>query len=482
MVFSFFDPIYKLKSISRREFLSILSSATLTALVGCSNSPNNANDSSDDTPKDDKKYYVINKENGKIIARKRANNEILTEGLNAEEVIQTAINKVPKGATLHLKESTYIVKPPRITLASNIELKGDGIGKTVLKLADEINQDTAPILEIPNDTNNVTVRDLEIDGNERNNRDISPFPDSPPGHGLIVGGTESNVKNILSHNTIRSNVVVNGKNCNLEDLALANSATDHWLYITDGEECSIKSIHASGFARGSGIVFGVGERTCHDNELSDVQIENTQTIPRFEDEDPLPGDIRDFFPTIAINFRPAVNTANNTVDNVVIRSPQHKSGHQIYLGHPGSYINNVEYEGPAGYWRSIVTVDDTKMDTSGNKRISNLEIDVTESITEATNEPAIILSYSDDLTMENINIENAEGANIRGISFNGKKQKIEDNLLKKSSIETTEPIIVADGSINPVSELILEEVIDVNDRGISTKGKVTFETKDISSP
>jgi hypothetical protein len=159
--------------------------------------------------------------------------ETETEAFSDEEattVIQQAIDALDAGAIL-VKQGEYRVGPEEIRLDSNVRLVGEGRGATTLKLKGGINgrrgEIRSSILHVGETVSNVTIANLEIDGNESNNRDVPPYPMSPHHHGIVIHGSGSQVpedrkpsnvavRNVSVHDTVRSNVVLAGRDCVLE--------------------------------------------------------------------------------------------------------------------------------------------------------------------------------------------------------------------------------------------------------------------------
>lgn len=142
--------------------------------------------------------------------------------------IQQAINAAASagGGQVEVPQGTYIVSGPNgdgacLTLKNNVQLVGDGVAGTVLKLADGSSSDIDGIVRASasHNTRNAGVADLTIDGNQEHTSGLV--------HGLVTG-TDTN----LNAHTISFSV--NGVamiNCSGNGL-LANSLTIR-LHVTD---------------------------------------------------------------------------------------------------------------------------------------------------------------------------------------------------------------------------------------------------------
>lgn len=305
--------------------------------------------------------YVVYRRDGAVRALDGTTGTEAFSDTDAATVIQQAINDLDHG-TIRLAAGEYRISEGGIHLASGIRLVGEGRGATVLKLADGVNgrrgDGGSSIINVGGGTSDVTIADMELDGNESNNRDVPPYPMSPQTHGIYIHGSgprvpedrkPSNVvvRNVSVHDTIRSNIVLAGRECVLEDVWLANSATDHWLYMAGASHCTVRGLHASGFARAEGIVLGVGQRHCFGNTLSDVTISDISETPYANDE---PSGLGGRYPVRSIIFRPPRpdGSQDNTLRDVDIRLPDAPVGQTISVHQPNTRVRGLTYRGPAG--------------------------------------------------------------------------------------------------------------------------------------
>ncbi len=450
-----------------------------------------ASDAPVDEPCERADTYLVRKTRGEILAESAETGEEIARGTDAVPVVQAAIDAAashPGETAVHVLEGEYTVRSGIVTVRSEVALVGAGIGETVFRMADGRNEDADPLVMTPSGVQDAAIRHLEIHGNERNNRDIPPFPDSPNGHGLEIGGTGVVVEDVYVHDTVRSNIVLRGRGCSVRSIRVGNSATDHWLYFTDAENCTVEDVRASGFARGGGIVFGVGERTVHGNTLSDVVVEGTTTTPRAEGDttDLRP---RDYFPKHVVIFRAAPNAADNTVTHLVVRDPGHRSGHVVFLGHPGASLRNYEYAGPAGYYPQVVRIGSAAGGVPG-AAVRHVHLTVTDPVREngarfreaGVSKPAVIASRSSDVVIEDVEIEGAVGASLRGVLFTGAHRRVEENTLTGARIEAVGPAVVADGREHPIRGLELLSVTDIQCSGVSILGDVDLAEEDVACP
>jgi hypothetical protein len=485
------------RSPSRRDVLTCFVGGA-TALAGCSTTKN---DSSTDTtnrltstpspsptdstsPTGDGKetsnspaLITLSTNGDRFRAIRTASDDVLYRSDDAQAVLQRALNNVSEGGTVRLRDGVYPIPRPDLVIPSHVRLEGAGIGRSILKMAEGLNGAAKPLVRFTRTTEGAELADVSIDGNESNNRSIDTFPDSPPGHGVIVSGTNNTVENVAVHDTIRSNVVVAGTDLTLRSLELADAATDHWLYVTDAERCTIRDVTATGFARASGIVFGTNGRTCRENTLVDVVIEAARPTPYYEG-DP---ETRGRFPNRAVNLRDVGTASDNTVKNVTVRDPQHPEGYgqQVSIAQPEATLRNLQYTGPAGFWAQLVTVGTRRRGGRGTT-LENVSIQVTRTFDRRQRTRAIVASRAPDVTIEALQIDGATGVGLQGVLFDGEFRTVSENSLRDATLETAGPVIVADGSKHPVTDLALVNVTDVRDTGVKERGEVTYTARDVN--
>ena len=86
-------------------------------------------------------------------------------GTSDWQEIQDAINALPaEGGEVNLAERTYVIDRT-IRLKPNLELRGAGMDKTIIRLAEDTNRPVCSAYRI----SNFSIKDLTLDGNEANN-------------------------------------------------------------------------------------------------------------------------------------------------------------------------------------------------------------------------------------------------------------------------------------------------------------------------
>jgi hypothetical protein len=412
------------------------------------------------------------------------NQETLFSSGDAAVSLQTAIDRIDGEGIVILEAGTYVVDRP-VLMRSDTSLIGPGSRKPVLKLADGLNQQAVSVLRVGVGVSDVTIRNIEIDGNESNNRQIEPFPDSPPSHGLIIHGDgvgdkpeNVTVDNIYSHDAIRSNVVLGGGDCTPEDLELENAATDHWLYLARAERCEVSNVSASGFARGSGITFGTPGYQCSQNTVSDVVVSDAAKPPHATLEPN--GKVSNDWPRLACDFRPDGDGYGNTLRNVRIEPPTDDFSQRVLVAQPDSILEGLDFTGPVGYTWNVLQlgVPADGADVSGTV-VDSVTFDITDNIGFRAN-PYVIASVGSDVTVTNGEI-NAGGHDHPGVFISGMGRPIENNVFRDLTVRTDDPAVIADGTENPVTGLSITDFRDVNESGTEIRGDVTFSERDISS-
>lgn len=398
---------------------------------------------------------------------------------DAADVIQQTIDGL-SGGTIYIKRGVYEVGPREIALRSNVRLVGDGIGATILKLRDGIDgrrgERRSSVLTVGETVSNVTIADLEIDGNESGNRGVPPYPLSPHHHGILIHGSgpqvpedrkPSNVmvRNVYVHDTVRSNIVLAGRNCTIENVRLENSATDHWLYLAGATNCEIRGVHASGFARAEGIVFGVGRRQCRGNLLSDLFISGITETPYQNDE---PAGLGGRYPVRTIVFRPSGGNAfDNTVTNAVVSLPDAPVGQYFAVVQPNTRLENLRYRGPIGAG-GIVQVNPRATGTT----VQNAAIRLSEARRRV--EAPVIEIHESDTMIKDVTIDDAGTTPRPAIVMAAPDAPVERVTIRDTVLAATGPALVVEGGDHAVIDIFVENVHDVNGTGVAARGDVDF--------
>lgn len=426
--------------------------------------------------------YVIYERDGETRA---LDCETETEAFGDEDatgVIQRAIRELDAG-TILVKRGEYRIGRGGLSLESNVRLVGEGRGATTLKLEDGIDgrrgDGGSSVLHIGENVSDVTIADLEIDGNESNNRGVPPYPMSPHHHGILVHGSGPQVpeerkpanvvvRNVSVHDTVRSNVVLAGRNCELENLWLSNSASDHWLYMGGATNCTVRGVHASGFARAEGIVLGVGRRRCSGNTITDVKISGIAETPYQNDE---PSGLGGRYPVRSVIFRPSSGNAyDNTLRNVDISLPDAPVGCSIAVGQPNTRIQNLNYRGPAAHGEIVHT------GSGPDAHVQNASITL-DGTNPDSKEPHVDPSSS-GTTLKDVTIID-EGDRARPAVRLVEPDALLDRVtLRDVSVASRGPALdVRTGG--RIRNLYVENFHDRNDAGVTVSGDVEFSNRDV---
>lgn len=414
--------------------------------------------------------YIVSERDGEIKAYHTGTQSEEISGPIANRVIQQAINRLSAG-TVFIRSGEYEIGPRGISLQSNIRLVGEGREATVLRLQDGIDgrrgEISSPVIRVGQHVENVTIAHLEIDGNESGNRGVPPYPQSPHHHGILIHGDEAqvpesekpanvSVRDVSVHDTVRSNIVLAGRDCELENLWLANSATDHWLYLGGATNCNVRGVHATGFARTSGIVFGVGERRAYGTTLSDVTISNLVRTPYPNDR---PSGFAGEFPVRAITMRESSGNAHdNTIRDLRIRIPEAESGASIAVAEPNTRIQNLSYQGPVGN-DAIVVVNAAGDGTT----VRDADIELTS--TGEFGMRGVIRISAPDVTVSDVDIDATGAGEFAGIHIGEGPRPVARTVLRDLRLTTDGPVIRVNSGEHGVPELFVESVFDRNDRG-----------------
>lgn len=486
---------------TRRTLLTTLGvGATTIPLAGCSEDTDNESpavtptQSPDSTPtetlkteEDDLSWEEISNvqiETDDEVTRALAVefDEVIIEDVNVQSAIQKAIDGVGFGGTVEIMAGTYYIEDSPLRISEGVTLLGQGPGETVFKLPNGVHQDAHSILEVTSGADDVTIRDLEIDGNEANNRDIEPFPDSPHSHGLLIHESRDGVKpkrttveNIYIHDTIRSNIVLAGIDCTIDTAKLANSATDHWLYLARAEQCSVNNIRASGFAR-EGIVFSTSGHKAVDNTISDLVIEDAKRTPF--DEAVGRENLDAIAPLGPIVFRPDGEGRGNIIRDVEIRPPEDDISHMVRVNQPDAKIEGLTITGPVGYTHAVISAgNSTTFDSLAGTTISGVTLNVESSGDRDFNTALFDISRS-DIVIEDVTV-NQKVDDFFGFRIAARHGPISDCEIRNVDMRSGREAVFVDGNEYAVTNLAIGDFRDHLDSGVNTQGDVEFDTKTI---
>lgn len=417
--------------------------------------------------------YIIYNRNGETKALSGESQQEEISG-SAREVIQSALDRLEKGGSLLLKQGTYVVGPSGLTIPSGVTMLGEGPGVTTIKLREGSAQSGTPVINIGKNRSNITVANIEIDGNA-GQQTFDPYPDSPHLHGIVIQGGGPDlptrqkpanimIENVTVHDTVRSNIVVAGRHCVLNNLRLSNSVTDHWLYLAGAEGCQITNVHASGYARGDGIVFGVGSRPCFGNLVSGVVIENAEETP-IQNE---PSGLLGRYPKTAVIFRSGKTFHSNRLRDIHIHNSKPGLGHEIGIFHQDVTVEGLTYRDELGTG-PVIRVD---RDAEGSK-VENARIRLRRGRDNTGSNP-VILSKSPEVTFSDIHIEDKSSAANQGFCISGVERSVNGNTIRDSIVACNGPVLKVDGEQNPVNSLYVENIQSQTGIDVVTTGETNF--------
>lgn len=489
--------------MDRRDFLSVGMCSMVVGIAGCTGTDDKTDQQTtesadrrsttqrttaitetethdaDDTTTAERDVSTVRiQHDGEVVQAVTAESETLvTEDTNARRAIQKAIQTVGPGGTVDVMGGTYLIKDRPVRVTDGVTLAGRGPGETVFTLPDGLHQEAHTVVAVRSGDDDVTIRDLEIDGSEATNREIEPFPDAPRSHGLMIHESREGVKperatveNVHIHDTVRSNIVLGGIECSIDSAVLANSAVDHWLYFARAERCTARNIRASGFAR-EGVVFSTPGYTAVDNTVSGLVIENARRTPF--DEAAGRENLEAIAPLSPIIFRPDGEGRGNTIRNVEIRPPKDNLSHRVRVQQPETTIEGLTITGPVGYTPNIIEVGNPATDGSiEGTTISDVTLDVETAETRFPRH-ALFDIYKSDVEIEGVSVRE-EVEEFFGFRIKAIDRPISNCAIRDVEIRSGREALLVDGRDHPVTELVVEEFRDVLDSGVVTKGDVEY--------
>jgi hypothetical protein len=140
------------------------------------------------------------------------------DGTDATQGIQAALDTAGAagGAVVCLAPGRYGISAP-LALPSNVELRGAGPGRTMLRLANNARTDMIVNADPVNGNTGITIRDLELNGNKDNNPRKAENPGAPQLQGTWdqagiqwVRVTRSRIENCVVHDCAWNGIVMSG--------------------------------------------------------------------------------------------------------------------------------------------------------------------------------------------------------------------------------------------------------------------------------
>jgi hypothetical protein len=196
--------------------------------------------------------YVIFIDGTIIKARNGTTGAIDYSGTDATSVIQSAINALTNGGKIFIKNSVY---PAVITIKNdNVVLEGES-WNTILKFPDHYGV-SAHTIRI--ESNNVVVRNLQVDGNKANNPELAG--DSAT-DGIEYYGNYTLVENCYVHDTITHGII--GYVTNHDNIVRGNFVKDSTRSAIDmapGERNVIVNNRVS-FTTATALAYGITVHT-----------------------------------------------------------------------------------------------------------------------------------------------------------------------------------------------------------------------------
>ncbi|WP_226043420.1 hypothetical protein [Natrinema sp. DC36] len=298
-----------------------------------------------------------------------------------------------------------------LAIPSNVTLDPLAYLGAKFTLPDNPSDTPQPVIRTKEGAENVTIRNIEVDGRESEFRDLYG---SNRGHGIAVAGDGSGnfrptncvVESCYAHDTIRTNVAVAADESTFRDLKLENAATDHWLYIAHGSNNHVKNIEGSGFCKTGGIIVGGNGSKTLDNKIETVHAHNTTTTP----ENAQPKHVVEFRTPSATGDR-----GNTTLRDVTVENP-HADGLGILAqtGHKAE-IDSVYYTGPFDQTGLI----DLRSDGS---RASELDIRVTDTTTSGNQ----LIRLTANSEVENVRLREPNTSAFKGVYLQGDGASAQD--------------------------------------------------------
>lgn len=435
--------------------------------------------------------YVVYERDGEIRALNGATEREEFSGTDATTVIQQAIDatsaETGSGGTVLLRQGEYRIGEHELQLRSHVHLIGEGSGATILKLKDGINgrrgETRTTVITVKEGVEHASIRNLEIDGNESGNREVPPYPMSPHHHGIMIHGSSPKVpedrkpayitvEDVYVHDTVRSNVVLAGRNCRLKNLRLENSATDHWLYMGGATNCVVDGLFLGGFARTDGVVLGTDGRRCTGNTITNVKISGIRETP-YQNDQPEGFDGR--YPSLAFSLRPgeAGLRGDNTIENVDVNIPNAKAGQTMSIRHPDTTVTDLTYHGP---FNEKGILDVGSAGTGSKIRDATLNVD---GLGNQSKSPITQIKGSNVL-LSSVTVDDAADLGLPAIAVIASDGPIAHVTIRDGFVSTSNRALLGRAANGQVKGLVVDNLYDEHGAGVETgSADVEFEQRNI---
>lgn len=377
---------------------------------------------------------------------------------------QTTIDNLSAdgGGTVVAMPGTYDVDAA-IDIKDDVVLDGLSLGAVQFRLVDSYGSSPPPVIRMHDGVVRAGVRNVEIDGNQANN--TSSFNDGNEGHGIVIEDVDNNnrpercfAENCFIHDTIRTNLVMSGKHCTARNLWVSNSATDHWIYFSRPENCTVENVIGWGFSSNGPIVFGGNAYDCVSSTIRNFYAAALSDAPDGGACSPL------------ITWREAGSGAthrDNLAKNITVDTTGYTDGASIIMRHSDPELKNFNYYGPCNR-KHIISVDQR----SDRAHVDNATIKLTDTAQD--------LGYAARLMGTNqyldIDFRETSTNSYRGVLLDGTQETV-TNATISGYLGGGESVgIRAADNGNGIRQLNIKDLIIDHSTEIEESGTVTYSS------
>ena len=233
-----------------------------------------------------------------------------------KDAIDEAVRQGETSISMFIRNGTYDISDTLLISTSNIVIRGEDITQTVLKLKASINKAVIQIGDGTNAASNITIENLELDGNKANQS-------SSAGVGVI------NIKKSISNLTIRHCNIHDGEKCGIFAYQTTSATTTNMKIVS----CLIHDNGKDAYTDGAGIEIWYAAGTV----ISDNYIYNNGDAPAVNAED---GSTTTYVYNNLIdsNGQRGVSIDTNALGGIIV----------------GNIITNNDYEGMFGTGNCVI--------------------------------------------------------------------------------------------------------------------------------
>jgi hypothetical protein len=361
-----------------------------------------------------------------------------------------------------------------------------------------------PVIHFADYTMNASVSDLDINGNEQNNRNwfTNGRGNSIPygAHGIILQTGEAYIghpktasyctlENLHIYDTIRSSIVVEGNHNLIENVVLGNSAADHQVYLdADATYNTMRNIICTGSSVYSSFKIGL-DMTVPSQQYNLIENVHFVNLTRSAMGLTTTGSIEPvgnvWFPGTAMAAYDQPLPSYNTIKDIYFEETNDNSAAGIFISQNNTILENIHFTSKAGLntTLSIYSIPTAvMMINASNCYLNDIYIKTTSAALGApTYGESIVLVTGTGNKISNINIVESGSAQFAGLELYDSLMAINNTSVSHATINVRYQYLMLHGatSNHGIYNLLLQDFYEVSPlgtyKGVEKTGTVTYQ-------